>query len=368
MIPFMDLTAQYHHLRPEMEAAIQRVLQGGRFILGQEVAAFEEEFAAFCGVPFAVAVASGSEALQLALLACGISPGDEVITSPLTAVATVAAIEMAGARPILVDIDPQRYTLHPAQVEAALTSRTRVILPVHLYGCPADLSPLLEIARLHGLTLIEDCAQAHGASYHSKMVGAWGELGAFSFYPTKNLGAYGDAGAILTSRADLAEKLRKIRQYGWGAQQISEQKGINSRLDEIQAAILRVKLPHLAAWNARRRELASLYHSRLARTRLVLPPIPQDSDPVFHLYVIRHPQRDALQAYLAGRGMQTLVHYPVPIHLQPAYADLGYRRGSLPEAETASREVLSLPLYPELSAETVEEICRAILDFDAQAR
>ena len=365
-IPFLDLTAQYHSLRPEIDNAVRRVMERGSFILGEEVAGFEQEFAAFCGAQQAVATASGTEALQLALLACDVGVGDEVITSAFTAVATIAAIEMTGARPILVDIDPHRYTLSPTCVQAALSPRTRAMIPVHLFGCPADLSPLLDLACAHPIHLIEDCAQAHGAAYLSKQVGTWGELGAFSFYPSKNLGAYGDGGAILTNDNNLAEKLRKIRQFGWNPNRISEEKGINSRLDEIQAAILRVKLPHLPAWNDRRRELARLYQSLLSDSGIPLPLFPADSEPVFHLYVIRHPRRDELLKFLATREIQALVHYPVPIHLQPAYANLGYQMGSLPETELASSEVLSLPLFPEMKEDEVIQVCRAILDFQAQ--
>lgn len=363
--PFFNLTAQYHQLHSEIDAAILQVMESGQFILGGQVAAFEEEFAAFCGTKQAVGTASGTDALQLSLRACGIGVGDEVITSTLTAIATVAAIEMTGAQPVLVDIDPYRYTLSPGRVEAALTSRTRAIIPVHLFGCPADLSPLLEIARAKKLVLIEDCAQAHGARYQSRPVGSWGELGAFSFYPTKNLGAFGDGGAVVTNDPGLAEKIKKIRQYGWGQERISEIKGLNSRLDELQASILRVKLRYLEGWNTRRRELAHLYQTLLSGSRAILPPTPKEAEPAFHLFVIRHPRRDTLQDFLANRGIQTLVHYPVPVHLQPAYEDLRFRAGDLAEAESACRQVLSLPLYPELSEASVEEICQSILDFDA---
>jgi dTDP-4-amino-4,6-dideoxygalactose transaminase len=362
-IPFLDLTAQYARMRPAIDSAIRRVLERGGFILGEEVAAFEREFAAYCGAKQSVAVASGTEALQLALLACGIGRGDEVITSAHTAVATVAAIEMAGARPVLVDIDPLSYTLDPARVVASVTPRTRAVLPVHLYGCPADLSPLLEIARANQLFVVEDCAQAHGARYCGKHVGIWGQIGAFSFYPTKNLGAYGDGGAIVTEDAGLAERVRLLRQYGWGPDRVSEQKGINSRLDELQAAILRAKLPDLDASNVRRRELAWLYRSFLDGSGTGLPSIPAEAEPVYHLFVIRHAQRDALRLFLASRGIETHVHYPVPVHLQKAYLELGYRQGDLPETERASREVLSLPLYPEMTNEMVEQVSLAVLDF-----
>ena len=362
-IPFLDLKAQYHRLRPQIDAAVRRVMESGQFILGEEVAAFEKEFADSCGVKHAVTVANGTEAIQLVLQGCGIQRGDEVITSTFTAVATVAAIEATGARPVLVDIDPKTYCIDPAGVQAAITSRTRVILPVHLFGFPADLSPLLTIVEKHHLILIEDCAQAHGAKYWQKSVGSWGKAGAFSFYPTKNLGAYGDGGAIVTKDAELAEHLQRLRQYGWNSDKISEEKGMNSRLDELQAAILRVKLADLPTANARRVHLAKLYRRLLAGSKATLPAARAGSEPVYHLFVIRHPQRDGLRHYLASKGIATLVHYPEPVHLQKGYSDLGYPAGSFPESEKASREVLSLPLYPEMTDEIVEEVCQAVLSF-----
>jgi dTDP-4-amino-4,6-dideoxygalactose transaminase len=362
-IPFLDLKSQYLSLRSELDSAIQRVLTSGHFILGEEVASFENEFALYCGVGQAVGVASGTEALQLALMACGISEGDEVITSAHSAVATIAAIEMVGARPILVDIDPLRYTLDPGLVSSAVTTRTRLLLPVHLYGCPADLSPILDIAHERNLLVLEDCAQAHGARYHGQHVGTLGHIGAFSFYPTKNLGAYGDGGSVITNDAALAKRIRLQRQYGWSSERVSKEKGINSRLDELQAAILRVKLKHLEAWNARRRELAGLYRSLLVGSGVVLPPAPAGCEPVYHLFVIRYKNRDALRAFLSGRGIQTRVHYPVPVHLQPAYANLLYREGDFPETERASREIISLPFYPEMTEEMVAAVSQAVVDF-----
>ncbi len=367
MIPAFDLTRQYAILKEEIDAAIGRVLARGRFILGEEVAAFKQEFAAACGVAHAVGVASGTDALHLALRACGIGPGDEVITVSHTAVATVAAIELAGARPVLVDVDPRYYTMDPAQVEERITPRTRAILPVHLYGCPADLAPLLDIARRHRLLLIEDCAQAHGARYRDRPVGSWGDIAAFSFYPTKNLGAFGDGGAVVTDDPALAERVRLLREYGWARRYISHIRGTNSRLDELQAAILRVKLRHLEAWNERRRQIAALYNAYLAdgaaRWGLVLPGEPEDSRHVYHLYVVRHPRRDSLQAFLRERGISTLIHYPMPVHLQPAYADLGYREGFFPITEALAREVLSLPVYPELTDEEVRVVAEEIFKF-----
>ncbi len=362
-IPVIDLQAQYHHLQPGIDNAIRRVLERGNFILGEEVTAFEQEFASYCGVTDAVGVNSGTAALQLALLACGVGPGDEVLTVSHTAVATVAAIELTGARPSLVDIDPCRFTLDPETVSRSVTPRTRAIVPVHLYGCPADMEPLLEIARQHDLVVVEDCAQAHGATYRGQAVGSWGKAAAFSFYPTKNLGAYGDGGAVLTSDPSVAERVRSLRQYGWDERRVSQMKGLNTRLDDLQAAVLRVKSKYLDEWNSRRRDLAHLYNRLLAGSGLTLPPEPANSFPVYHQYVIRVPWRDELRAFLSERGIHTGIHYPVPIHLQPAYADLGYAPGSLPETEKAAQEVLSLPLYPELDESSVEMVCRELQFF-----
>ncbi|MCC7116968.1 MAG: DegT/DnrJ/EryC1/StrS family aminotransferase [Anaerolineales bacterium] len=362
-IPMIQLSEQYRALRVELDETVRRVFEQGAFILGAEVAVFESEFAAYCESAYAVGVASGTEALQLALMACGVGENDEVITSAHTAVATVAAIEACGARPRLVDVTLERYTLNPALLTEALSQRTRAIVPVHLYGCPADLTPILEFAKTQGLFVIEDCSQAHGATYAGRKVGSFGELAAFSFYPTKNLGAFGDGGAVTTKDPSLAEKLKALRQYGWKEHYVSSLKGLNSRLDELQAALLRVKLRYLDAWNQRRRELANLYLELLAGTELTLPIQPADATHVFHQFVIRHPQRDALRAFLKAWGIHTLIHYPVPIHLQPAYADLGYARGSLPNAERAANEVLSLPLYPELTEEQVRFVCAGIREF-----
>jgi dTDP-4-amino-4,6-dideoxygalactose transaminase len=362
-IPFLDLKAQYQNIHREVDQAIGRVLARGRFILDEEVTAFEQEFATYCGAAHAVGVNSGTAALQLALLACGVGSGDEVITASFTSVATVAAVELTGARPVLVDIDPLRYSLDPEKVSAAVTSHTRAIIPVHLYGCPADLAPLLEIAHRKGLFLIEDCAQAHGATYRDKKVGSWGNMAAFSFYPTKNLGAYGDGGAVVTSDPALAQQVRLLRQYGWEQRQISKVKGLNSRLDDLQAAVLRVKLEHLDGWNTRRQELARRYNELLSQSGLILPVQPEEGSHVYHLYVVRHARRDDLQAYLSTHGIRSLVHYPLPVHLQPAYADLGYRAGDLPLSEEAARQVLSLPLYPEMSACAVESVGQVVIDF-----
>ena len=323
VIPVIDLKAQYESIRAELDEAVSRVMSNGAFILGGEVAAFEKEFAEYCGASESVGVASGTEALQLALLACGIQAGDEVIAPSHTAVATVAAIELVGARPVLVDIDPTRYTLDPKLVRHAFTPRTRAIIPVHLYGCPADLNPILELAREKNIFVVEDGSQAHGAVYRGRKVGAWGDIAAFSFYPTKNLGAFGDGGAVVTNSSQLAEKVRLLRQYGWRERYISEIKGMNSRLDELQAAILRVKLRYLEGWNSRRRQLVGLYQAHLADSGIGLPFEPQGCGHVYHQFVIRHSKRDELSEFLGSKSIHSLVHYPVPVHLQPAYADLG---------------------------------------------
>jgi dTDP-4-amino-4,6-dideoxygalactose transaminase len=362
-VPAVDLTRQYRVLSEEIDAAVKRVLDGGWYILGEETRSLEAEFAAYVGANYGVGVASGTDALTLALQAVGVEPGDEVITVSHTAVATVVAVERAGARPVLIDIDPITFTMDPAQLESSISIRTRAILPVHLYGHPADVEPILAIARRHGLAVIEDCAQAHGASYRGQLVGSWGDAAAFSFYPTKNLGAMGDGGMVVTKQIELAERLRLLRQYGWVSRYVSQVKGSNSRLDELQAAILRVKLRYLAGWNEQRYELATHYATSLQNTHLVLPRAVGDVTHVYHLYVVRVKERDALLAYLCERGINAQVHYPVPVHLQPAYADLGLVPGSLPETERAAAEVLSLPLYPEMGREALESTSEAIQEW-----
>ncbi len=362
-IPVVDLKAQYQSIHAEIDAAVARILRGGAFILGDELSAFEDEFASYCGVSSALGVGSGTDALQLALRACEVGPGDEVILPSHTSVATIVAVELTGAKPILVDIDPRLYTLDPDQILPAVTSRTRAIIPVHLYGQPADMTPILQLARRGGFFVIEDCAQAHGAMLQGRRVGAWGDLAAFSFYPTKNLGAYGDGGMVVTKDKTLAERVRLLRQYGWESRYVSVVKGLNSRLDEIQAAILRVKLRHLDRWNEKRIKLAHLYDEQLSGTELTLPVSPSGSRHVYHQYVVRHPQRDFLRTFLRQRGIQSLIHYPVPIHLQPAYLGLGYPPGSLPFSELAAREVLSLPMYPEMTEAMVFKISETVRDF-----
>ena len=361
-IPQASPLSQYLAHREAIDAAVRRVLEKGRYILGKEVESFEREFAEYIGVAHGVGLASGTDALEIALRASGIGPGDEVITTPHTAVATVAAIERAGATAVLADTEPESFLLDPAQVERAVSTRTRAIIPVHLYGQPADLSALLRIARERHLTLIEDCAQAHGASYEGKRVGSWGDLACFSFYPTKNLGAVGDGGMIVTQRPDLAARARALREYGWRQRFLSEEPGVNSRLDEIQAAILRVKLTCLDADNQKRAELARQYTEGLADC-VAVPRVKESRTHVFHLFVVRTPRRDALQQFLAQRGIGTAVHYPVPVHLQPAYLGRLGEPGAFPVAEQAAHEILSLPLYPELAMSQCERVMRTIREF-----
>ena len=355
--------AQYLAHKNEIDAAVSRVLNKGWYILGEEVKAFEAEFAGYVGVSDGIGVGSGTEALHLALKACGIGDGDEVITVSHTAVATVSAIEQAGATPVLVDIQSESYNLDPDKLEAAITARTKGIIPVHLYGQPANLDPILEIARRHEVRVIEDCAQAHGAKYKGRRVGSYGDMGCFSFYPTKNLGAIGDGGMVVTNNPELAERALLLRQYGWADRYVSSITGWNSRLDELQAAILRVKLPYLDADNAKRVGLADLYNDSLSGTRLTLPQRGGEVDHIYHLYVVRSPQRDDLQSFLKSKGVGALVHYPVPIHLQPAYLKRLRGSESLPETERAAREVLSLPIYPELSLPEAQKVINEIRAF-----
>lgn len=358
-----DVKAGYLSIKEEIDSAISRVLQRGRYILGEEVQAFEREFSAYVGVRFGIGVGSGTEALHLALRSCGVASGDEVITVSHTAVATVAAIELCGAKPVFVDILSDSYLIDPEKVEEAITPKTKAIIPVHLYGQVADMEAILSIAKRHRLWVIEDCAQSHGALLKGRRSGSWGDLGAFSFYPTKNLGAMGDAGMVVTDNSELAERLRLLRQYGWRQRYVSEMPGFNSRLDEIQAAILRVKLKYLDQWNALRRKKAKLY-TMLFKDLAVRPP--SENDPqghVYHLYVVRVKNRDDLQIFLRDRGIETLIHYPVPIHLQKAYQYLGYRKGALPVTELCAEEVLSLPLYPEIAETDIETVANQIAYF-----
>jgi dTDP-4-amino-4,6-dideoxygalactose transaminase len=369
-IPFGNLARQQASLAEELADAFRRVLGSGWYILGQEVSAFEQEFAAYCGAAYCVGVASGADALYLALAALDIGPGDEVITVANACTYQVAAILQTGARPVLVDIDPARATLDPARLEAAITPRTRAVLPVHLYGRMAAMPAIQRSAERHGLAVVEDAAQAHGAwlpdsTGAQQRAGAWGTCACFSFYPTKNLGALGDGGVVVTSDASLAERLRRLRQYGWSSKYVaSETGGRNSRLDELQAALLRVKLRHLDAWNSARRERAAWYAEMLASTPLHLPP--DEAGHVYHLYVIACEARDDLRSHLAAAEIGSDIHYPVPAHLQPAYRSTPAllrpaEAGTLPHTERQARRILSLPLYPELARAEVERIAAAIV-------
>jgi len=363
MIPFVDLSRGYQQYREEIDAAIQGVLNKSWFILGDELRAFEEEFTAFLGQGYGVGVGSGTEALHLALVAAGVGYGDEVITVSLTAVPTVSAISFAGAIPRFAEVNPATFTMEPASIEPLITPRTKAIVPVHLYGQPVDMEPVLEVARHYHLKVIEDACQAHGALYKGQKVGTLGDFGAFSFYPTKNLGAYGDGGFVFTKDPAAAERLQLLRNYGQTSRYVHKTKGFNSRLDEIQAAILRVKLRHLDQANSERRRWASLYHNLLADTDVIQPAEVNNNYHVYHLYVIRSPRRDALMKFLSDRGIETLVHYPIPVHLQQAYQELGVRRGTLPETERAAQEILSLPLYPEIQEEEISTVAQTIKEF-----
>jgi dTDP-4-amino-4,6-dideoxygalactose transaminase len=355
--------AQYLAHKTDIDAAIARVLDKGGYILGEETLCFEDEFASYVGVNFGVGAGSGTEALHLALAACDIGSGDEVITVAHTAVATVAAIELVRATPVFVDIDPAFYTLDPQKLENAITPRTKAIVPVHLYGQPADLNPIMEIASRHKLRLIEDCAQAHGANYNGRRVGSYGDIGCFSFYPTKNLGAIGDGGMLVTNDPVLADKARLLREYGWAERYVSHLSGWNSRLDEIQSAILRVKLKHLDRENAMRMQIARRYSDELSDCGIVLPATRGDSTHVFHLFVVRSEQRDALQAFLRENDIGALVHYPVPVHLQPAYSGRVAGSDNLAITERMAGEVLSLPLYPEMTDSDAQSVIEAVKRF-----
>lgn len=367
MILCSNPLAQYLAQKDEIDAAIRRVLESGWYILGKETSAFESEFAAYLGVEEAVGVGSGTEALHLALKACDIGPGDEVVTVSHTAVATVAAIELAGATPVLVDIEPQCCTLDPQRLAEAITPRTRAVIPVHLYGQPADLGAICDLARRRGIRLIEDCAQALGAEYDGKRVGCFGDIGCFSFYPTKNLGALGDGGAVVSSDAALAGRLRGLREYGWSERYVSSAPGLNSRLDELQSALLRVKLRTLDRSNAARDKLARRYDEALAGLELGLPQRRPGSTHAFHLYVVRTPRREHLLSHLRENGVGALVHYPVPVHLQPAYSGRVPCSGPMTQSERAAREVLSLPLYPELAQADQNRVIAAVRGFFGSA-
>lgn len=368
-VPVFETKTQYLQHRAEIDQAIQRVLERSFFVLGEEGAAFEDEFAAFVGSKYAIGVGNGTDAIQLGLLACGVGPGDEVITTPHTALFSLLAISQTGAKPVLVDIDPATGLIDPDLIEAAITPRTKAIVPVHLYGQSADLAPILALAHAHGLVVVEDSCQAHGTLYQGKATGTLGQIGTYSFYPSKNLGAFGDGGAVVTDNAVLAEKVRQLRNGGQGERYNHLLMGLNSRLDEIQAAVLRVKLAYLAEWNTARRERAALYHELLADSGVDRPVERAYGRHIYHLYVIglgSRAERDGLQAYLKERGIGTGIHYPIPAHLQPAYSWLGLGRGSFPRCEVTAERILSLPMYPELALEHIERICDFIKQYKAK--
>lgn len=366
MIPFVDLRAQYLPIKDEIAAAIQGVLDSCQFTLGPEVAAFEQEFAAYCGTDIGVAVNTGTSALHLALLAAGVGPGDEVITVPFTFVATVSAIHYAGASPVFVDVDPATLLMDVGQVESRITPRTKAIVPVHLYGQPVDMEPLLGIARRHGVVVIEDACQAHGAEVMGRRAGSLGEMGCFSFYPGKNLGAYGEGGMVVTRDPALARTLRMLRDWGAEKKYQHELKGYNYRMDGIQGAILRVKLKHLERWTEARRALAARYDAGLDAADVERPAVRPGVRHVRHLYVVRSARRAQWQEQLLAQGIQTGIHYPTPVHLLPAFRDLGHREGDFPHAEAAAREVLSLPMYAELAPAQVDEVVRAVAALAAE--
>lgn len=367
MIPFVDLKAQYLSIKEEVNEAISRVLDNCQFILGPEVEAFEEEFAHYCQSRYALGINSGTSALHLALLAAGVEPGDEVITVSNTFVATTAAILYADAKPVLVDVSPGSLVMDPEKIEAAITPRTKVIMPVHLYGQCADMDSILEIARSHDLIVIEDAAQAHGAEYKGRRAGSMGDLACFSFYPGKNLGAYGEGGAVVTNNSDFVEKMKILRDQGQSRKYHHPVLGYNYRLEGIQGAVLRVKLRHLDDWNAARRKHAAEYRRLLEDAGLSLLDEMQYGKPVYHIFPVFTSDRDALQEHLKARGVATGIHYPIPVHLQEAYKDLGYSAGDFPVTERAASETLSLPMYAELSSEAISTVAQAISQFQARA-
>jgi dTDP-4-amino-4,6-dideoxygalactose transaminase len=363
-VPFLDLKAVYAELQTELDAAAQRVLASGWYITGPEVEAFETEFAAYCGARHCVGVGNGLEALHLTLRALDVGPGDEVIVPSNTFIATWLAVSYAGATPVPVEPDEQTYNLDPALVEAAITPRTKAIMPVHLYGQPADMDAINELAAKYGIAVVEDAAQAQGARLRGRRAGGLGHAAGFSFYPGKNLGALGDAGAVVTNDAGLADRVRVLRNYGSHVKYEHEVRGVNSRLDELQAALLRVKLTRLDEWNERRKRAAEFYAQMLEGVAdLALPRVPAWADPVWHLFVVRHPERERLRAHLTAAGIGTIIHYPCPPHLQPAYIDLGYKQGAFPIAERMAAEVLSLPLGPHLSEDAAQYVVEQLAAF-----
>lgn len=364
MIPLVDLVAQFQRIKPEVFRRLDAVFSQCDFVLGREVREFEQAFAAYCGCRRAVGVASGLDALKLAMRALDIGPGDEVITVANSFVATALAVSAVGAQPVLVDCEEHSYCIDVSQIESVITSRTRAIIPVHLYGQPAEMDAILDIAARHGLVVIEDAAQAHGARYRGRRCGSLGRVAAFSFYPGKNLGAYGDGGAITTDDLALADRIATLRNYGSHVKYRHEELGENSRLDTIQAAVLNAKLPNLDQWNRTRRQIAARYAELLSGVGdLELPPVRPEVEHVWHLYVVRSQRRDALLKYLQAQGIGAMIHYPVPIHRQPAYRQLGWREGQFPVAERLAREVLSLPIYPEMTESQIHTVTQAVHKF-----
>jgi len=362
-VPVLDLKAQYQSIKEEIDSAVLDVMASGYFVLGPSVKALEAEIAEYASCQYGVGVASGTDALRLSLAALGIGPGDEVITTPFTFVATANTISHAGARPVFVDIDPRTFNIVPAQIEGAITERTKAIVPVHLYGQPAEMDAIMDIARRHGLFVIEDCAQAIGAEDGGRRVGSFGDLACFSFYPTKNLGAFGDGGMVTTDDPEIAERITVLRQQGSKTRYYHDVLGFNSRLDEIQAALLRVKLRHMDDWQARRRQIAAGYDELLGNLGVETPFVKPGVTHVYHQYTIRSARRDELHEFLRERGVGTMIYYPLPLHLQKMYDDLDYAEGSLPVSEAAGHEVLSLPMYPELTDEQVQAVADTIGEF-----
>lgn len=361
-IPLLDLRAEYTEIKDSVDASIRRVVESARFILGVEVSGFEEDFAAFCRADHAIGVGSGTDALFVALKTCDIGVGDEVITTPMTFIATSEAISLIGAKPVFVDVDPLTHNIDPNKLEGVITPRTKAILPVHIHGYPVDMDLILEVARKHRLMVIEDAAQAHGAEYKGRRVGTLADMSCFSFYPGKNLGAYGDAGAITTNNSDLAKKARLIRDHGRTSKYEHQVVSFNWRIDALQAAILHAKLPHLESWNQRRQEIAVMYNRLLAGSKAQLPVLSEDFCSVWHHYAITIDQRDSVQEKLKKAGVETGIHYPIPLHLQPAYRFLEYDHGEFPAAEKVALTTLSLPMFPFMSDEQVQRVAETLLE------
>ncbi|MFA5795026.1 MAG: DegT/DnrJ/EryC1/StrS family aminotransferase [Candidatus Brocadiia bacterium] len=369
-VPFVDLGAQYKQIREEVIKKIDDINSRGDFILGEDLKMFEQEFSAFCGVQYGVGVASGTDALYLALMACGVKAGDEVITAPNSFIATAVAISLTGAKPVFVDVDPVTYNINPKLIKAKITSKTKAIIPIHLYGQPAEMNGIMSIARAHKLFVIEDAAQAHGVMYKGQRVGGFGDLACFSFYPAKNLGAYGDGGMVVSNNQALSDKVRMLRNYGQKVKNQHSTFGVNSRLDNLQAAILRVKLKYIDRWNDNRRKNAKLFQkcflsgSAIDRNKVVLPnPAGEQQDHIYHIYAILIENRDKLGEYLKSKGISFGMHYPIPIHLQECYGYLGYKKGDFPAAENMAAKTISLPMYPEMELEQIERVVAAVKDF-----